>query len=199
MDDEQRLKQQGHELQKFSKKTIYIGPPETGETKKETQIRFRKIRRRIGEAKKKKKVFEREEKELKRCCENAGAGERYDPPNDMEDDDERRKRLRDFILVENELQVACSRARVKYEPPTADEDDIIRRDRLRDKIFESDLKERCKDNGVTYQDPPSQEDKQCAQIRRKVLENLVTRSVRFDVCCLYVLTLHILVLSTFSF
>ena len=117
----------------------------------------------------------------------------------MEDDDERRKRLRDFILVENELQVACSRARVKYEPLTADEDDIIRRDRLRDKIFESDLKDRCNDNGVTYLDPPSQEDKQCAQIRRRVLEDLVTRSVRFDVCCLYVLTLQILFLSTFSF
>ena len=108
MDDEQRLKQQGHELQKFSKKTIYIGPPETGETKKETQIRFRKIRRRIGEAKTKKKIFEREEKELKRCCENAGAGERYDPPNDMEDDDERRKRLRNFILGENVLHFECS-------------------------------------------------------------------------------------------
>ena len=47
--DKQPLKQQGHELQKFSKIEIYIGPPEAGETEKETQTRIRKVKRQIGE------------------------------------------------------------------------------------------------------------------------------------------------------
>ena len=37
--DEQRLKQLGHELRKFSKIEIYIDPPEAGESKEEKQIR----------------------------------------------------------------------------------------------------------------------------------------------------------------
>ena len=49
---------------------------------------------------------------------------------------------------------------------------------------------------MTYLDPPSQEDKECARIRRELLEELVIRSVLFDVCAVLsknALTLHILV------
>ena len=195
--DEQRLKQLGYELRKFSKIKIYIDPPEAGETKEERQIRTKKIKRRIGEARRKKRIFDNQEEDLKRRCKSADAP--YDPPNDREDDEVRRGRLLDFAFKEEVLRNACYRSGVNYTPHNPREDDMARRDRLRDKILESDLKERCKDNRVTYLDPPSQEDKECARIRRELLEELVIRSVLFDVCCL---KMHSLCtyssLSTFS-
>ena len=113
--------------------------------------RLRQIRRRIEAAKIKKRAFEEEEEQLRVLCERASVP--YDPPNEMEEDEIRRERLRALVMEEKALQKECYQAQVKYRPPTPDENDMIRRDRLQDIIYKFYLKHRCEDNGVSYLAP----------------------------------------------
>ena len=169
-------------LRKFAERECYIHPsPNESDGKRKN--RLQQIRRNIKAAKVKKREFEKEEERVRVLCERASVP--YDPPNHMEEDEVRRERLRALAMEELALKKECSQARVKYRPHTPDENDMVRRERLRDEIFEFYLKERCEDNRVSYLSPClPQESKEAARIRRERLEELVIRSVLFDVCCL---------------
>ena len=146
---------------------------------------------------KKKKGSQPREKEFRRDCERLRVP--YDHPNNSEDEEARRKRLRAFVLEEEALQLECYKGQVEYVSYTHGEDTDGRRRRLReqisnrersntkqsegDKIYECNLKNRCEDNGVSYLAPLlPQESVEAARIRRERLEELVKRFVHFDTC-----------------
>ena len=169
------------DLREFADEELYIHPSPNEGPGQERNNRRLQIKRNIKAAKVKKREFEEKEEQLRILCERASVS--YDPPNEMEEHEVRRERLRALAMEELALKKECSQAQVKYRPHTLDENDMIRRERLRDEIFEFYLKKRCEDNGVFYLAPClPQESKEAARIRREGLEELIKRFVHFETC-----------------
>ena len=176
------------DLREFADEECYIHPSPNESPGQERNNRRQQIKRNIKAARVRKKEFEEKEERLRILCERASVS--YDPPNEMEEHEVRRERLRALAMEELALKKECSQAQVKYRPHTLDENDMIRRERLRDEIFEFYLKKRCEDNGVFYLAPGllylapglPRESKEAARIRREQLEELIKRFVHSDTC-----------------
>ena len=125
--DEREIKLACDELQDFG--AMYRSPDD-GETPQRRKSRKQTIKRSIAAAKKKKRDYDQEEKELRRDCERLRVP--YHHPNNSEDDEARRKRLRAFVLEEEALQLECYRGQVEYVHYTLGEDTDDRRRRLRE-------------------------------------------------------------------